>query len=424
MPPNDSDSSDDESGSFTTTNVLLGYASKEPTDDEFSQLGGYPAWLDGNGAPSAELAKCKVCNSMMTLLLQLNGDLPGGFPGHERKLYIFSCRRNACRKKEGTLRAIRGIRVSKASAGKPKKKANGTAPPEIPKLQPAAPSLGNSLFKSTFSTSASSNQNPFSISTTTSSQPTNPFAASPNSHTSPVSSLAPKPPQPPSTDLPTTFAQKARISSPPPTPAHKEPWPSPSSLPNPYPSYHLDAEYESLDPDPPTPSKTAMDTDAEGPGGNDDEKDAFESTIDRTFQKFADRLAQNPQQVLRYEFGGAPLLYSKTDAVGRTLTPPHPPPPSSSGTRIQTVSQPREGSRIPRCPNCNASRVFELQLVPQAIAELELEEEGLEGMEWGTVMLGVCEKDCAERGVGVGEVGWVEEWVGVQWEEDAKASAR
>lgn len=42
MPPNDSDSSDDESASFTTTNVLLGYASKDPTDDDFSQLGGYP----------------------------------------------------------------------------------------------------------------------------------------------------------------------------------------------------------------------------------------------------------------------------------------------------------------------------------------------------------------------------------------------
>ena len=41
MAPNDSDSSDDESGSFTTTNVMLGYASKEPTDDAFSQLGGY-----------------------------------------------------------------------------------------------------------------------------------------------------------------------------------------------------------------------------------------------------------------------------------------------------------------------------------------------------------------------------------------------
>lgn len=37
-----SDSSDDENEGYTTTNVLLGYASKEPTDDPISQLGGYP----------------------------------------------------------------------------------------------------------------------------------------------------------------------------------------------------------------------------------------------------------------------------------------------------------------------------------------------------------------------------------------------
>ena len=79
---------------------------------------------------------------------------------------------------------------------------------------------------------------------------------------------------------------------------------------------------------------------------------------------------------------------------------------------------------MPQCPNCGASRVFELQLVPQAIAELEMEEEGREGREWGTVILGVCARDCAERGVGAGDVGWVEEWVGVQWEEDAKAGKR
>lgn len=42
MPPNDSDSSEEEGGSFTTTSVVLGYASKEVTDDGFSQLGGYP----------------------------------------------------------------------------------------------------------------------------------------------------------------------------------------------------------------------------------------------------------------------------------------------------------------------------------------------------------------------------------------------
>lgn len=171
-----------------------------------------------------------------------------------------------------------------------------------------------------------------------------------------------------------------------------------------------------------------MDIDTEGTSSNsnskDDEKDAFESTLDKTFQKFADRLSQNPEQILRYEFGGSPLLYSKTDAVGRLFASP-PSPSTSDSKKIQTIrsQHPRdESSRIPRCANCGAGRVFELQLVPRAIAELEVEEEGLEGMEWGTVVFGVCGRDCAERGVGGGgEVGWVEEWAGVQWEEEEDA---
>ena len=38
----DSDSSDVGSDAYITTNVLLGYASRDPTDDDFSQLGGSP----------------------------------------------------------------------------------------------------------------------------------------------------------------------------------------------------------------------------------------------------------------------------------------------------------------------------------------------------------------------------------------------
>lgn len=41
MPYEDSESSDDDA-SYTITNVLLGYASKEPTEDPFNQLGGFP----------------------------------------------------------------------------------------------------------------------------------------------------------------------------------------------------------------------------------------------------------------------------------------------------------------------------------------------------------------------------------------------
>ncbi len=42
MSQDDSDSSEGDSSVYTITNVLLGYASKEPTNDSFSQLGGIP----------------------------------------------------------------------------------------------------------------------------------------------------------------------------------------------------------------------------------------------------------------------------------------------------------------------------------------------------------------------------------------------
>lgn len=48
-----SDSSDEENESYTTTNVLLGYASKDPTDDSISQLGGHPVSMQ-NHKPQAK----------------------------------------------------------------------------------------------------------------------------------------------------------------------------------------------------------------------------------------------------------------------------------------------------------------------------------------------------------------------------------
>lgn len=113
--------------------------------------------------------------------------------------------------------------------------------------------------------------------------------------------------------------------------------------------------------------------------------------------------------MLRYEFRGEPLLYSKTDDVGRAF------PCASSSANI--ASRNAQSNRVPVCGNCGAKRVFEFQLTPHAISELEAEEEGMEGMEWGTVVVGACDRGCVEKGVGEGNVGWVEEWVGVSWEE-------
>jgi pre-rRNA-processing protein TSR4 len=140
-------------------------------------------------------------------------------------------------------------------------------------------------------------------------------------------------------------------------------------------------------------------------GGGKEDKEVFESSMDAVFQKFADRVGQNPEQCIRYEFSGQPLLYSKGDAVGKML---------HVGGEKEKVGM---SKGFPRCGNCGGGRVFEVQLTPQAIQELECEEDGLDGMDWGTVIVGVCERDCQERGVGVGEAGYLEEWAGVQWEE-------
>ncbi|KAB2102581.1 hypothetical protein AG0111_0g9093 [Alternaria gaisen] len=433
MAPYDSDSSDG-GDDYTETNVLLGYATKDATGDAVSHIGGAPGWIDEATAPSGALAKCKVCNGYLSLLLELNGDLPDQFPGHERRLYIWTCRRKPCRRKEGSVRGIRGVRIakganSKATTAKVEKK-------EVKEEKPQ-PKIGESLFGVKNGTSASTPANPFS----------NPFSSKPNGATSanpfssggsanPFGTSSPTPAvqvsepeekkDEASTTLPETFASKVRLSSPPPSeqqpPRPYEPWPADSAFPTPFPHYHLDAEYETLDA-PSEPSIPAnvrvmdMETEESGKGGGKEDKEVFESSMDRTFQKFADRIGENSEQVLRYEYKGKPLLYSDNDAIGKLLGP-HSENGTASNAKVKTAAS-RGGAGFPRCSTCGADRVFEVQLTPHAITELEADEMSIDGMEWGTIIMAVCSKDCKPSDVQEGEVGYVEEWVGVQWEEVA-----
>jgi pre-rRNA-processing protein TSR4 len=241
----------------------------------------------------------------------------------------------------------------------------------------------------------------------------NPFSTGPkgggqtSSTGNPFAKAAPPEPEK-SKDLPQTFAEKLNLNNPqqvhgPPPPA--VPWPEASALPTPYPKLYLvDADYEILDRTPEISQNVdigTMDIESEGSGGGGKEdKEVFESEIDKTFQKFADRVGCNPEQVLRYEYSGIPLLYSKKDAVGKMF---------SEGKG--------KGGGVQKCGNCGKERVFECQLTPHAIMELERDEMGVDGMEWGTIIVGVCSGDCVQNYVKDGEVAWVEEWVGVQWED-------
>src|SRR2546423_195494 len=194
----------------------------------------------------------------MVLLLQLNGDLPSHFPDDERRLHIFSCRRKACARQPGSIRALREVRkhrsTRQAPVGSEEEKAGlGHAQEKVPRED-----LGAALFSTAPAPSSSTHTNPFSLPNTalSVSNNANPFAGA-----SPTSTLAAKPPQatidtpePPSE----TFASKLKLSS---TAAEQnstsalpaaQPWPSTSLFPPPYPHLYLDADYETLVPDQPT----------------------------------------------------------------------------------------------------------------------------------------------------------------------------
>lgn len=368
-------------------------------------------WFEAEKPPTAAFARCKVCKSHMVLILQLNAELPDRFPGHERRIYVFACRKATCRRQEGSIRALRGVRVweeevKKAAA---EKAAEEERKAEAAKPKEAGPGLGDALFGATSfgaSSSSGASANPFSAGGNPfgSSASANPFGApapQPSSSTKDEPEK-PKPTEATPSTLSKTFAETLSLNTepaaPPPAP---EPWPETSAQPKPYTTLYVsEADYETLEPTSSAVPENARLEDADAPEPSMLDREAFESTMDAAFQKFADRMAQNPDQVIRYEFAGAPLLYSKTDAVGQKLSK----------------------STMPGCPNCGGRRTFEVQLTPNAIAELEADDLSLEGMEWGTILVGVCEGDCRPRQTGDGEAGYLEEWAGVQWEELSKGN--
>ena len=148
----------------------------------------------------------------------------------------------------------------------------------------------------------------------------------------------------------------------------------------------------------------------------------------------------------RYELAGVPLPYSVSSPLTSTLFP---------GLVQACKAQKAEDedpapaayfkpppNLVPACEGCKGKRVFEVQVVPSLINILrphtltttgagdegakangkptgqsekerkeELEKiakgEVDEGMEWGSILVFSCERDC---------VGVREEWVGVEWE--------
>ncbi|CAG8658090.1 4871_t:CDS:2, partial [Scutellospora calospora] len=157
------------------------------------------------------------------------------------------------------------------------------------------------------------------------------------------------------------------------------------------------------------------------------EKSCLPKGVDKAFRKFSDRVSEWPDQCIRYEFDGQPLLYNQSDsAASLLLSSSH-----ESNKQLKVNTQ-----RLPKCPKCGSKRVFEFQLMPSLLCILPTGEYATNnsknkneiggskcgiaqfdvGMEWGTVMIFTCQNDCEIYNVNKDEVSYYEEFVLVQYE--------
>lgn len=84
--------------------------------------------------------------------------------------------------------------------------------------------------------------------------------------------------------------------------------------------------------------------------------------IDKAFSHFKKQISTNPDQIIRYDRGGKPLLIAK-----------HPKP-----------------EEIPPCQYCGGDRQFEFQIMPQMLSVLKETK-----LDWGVLLVYTCKNSCS-----------------------------
>ncbi|XP_022417309.1 programmed cell death protein 2 isoform X2 [Delphinapterus leucas] len=132
--------------------------------------------------------------------------------------------------------------------------------------------------------------------------------------------------------------------------------------------------------------KQACTQEGEAPEEELDSMAKHESREDRIFQKFKTKISFEPEQILRYGRGIAPIWISG-----------------------ENIPQEKD---IPDCP-CGAKRIFEFQVMPHLLNYLKADRLG-RSVDWGILAVFTCAESC---GLGTG---YTEEFV---WKQDITDTA-
>ncbi|CAN6637051.1 20S rRNA accumulation protein 4 [Trichomonascus vanleenenianus] len=381
----DSDFSDsEETQAVGRTSVLLGFADEQISSDEVTvsddHLGGQPVWLHPESPPDEALVKCKNCNEVMPLLVQLTANPENAY--YLRQLYVFACPKFACQRTKGSIRSLVGVLRNKDRENEledrereKERAAERKALDEKLKIE----KLGESIF----SQPSSTNTNPFASS--------NPFAsANPFDQTPASKEEKPQDQQEEEEEI-DQFAVD--------TGAHLQTLRHPQFTQ----SYYLDFEDEVLKRQKEDPLVAQAREKLLNASTETDEPDVQQqlssaaadmikmvedAANDKTFQNFCNIVSSNSDQILRYNNALSPLLFSGNDEVAKQFA----------------------NDKLPN----KAS--LELQVMPFAIEKVEGEPELGKGMEWGSIFVATAPAD-DEPSLDGNHVGYSELWVGVQWED-------
>ncbi|KDE05632.1 hypothetical protein MVLG_04003 [Microbotryum lychnidis-dioicae p1A1 Lamole] len=433
-----SDDEDDTSSTTTSTSqsfrasgigygVVLGFAdgpiastsSVELEDWKISRIGGEPTFPPLGSAPPTSSTLCPSCNRLMRLVTQIYCPLETSL--YERVVYLFGCSNKTCRGKPTSLRAWRAL--SKWVDPEEVKRKKREEENQVRKGKEVKVDLGSLIFGGAGGVGATKASNPFAPSSNSASTP---FAPAASTSTKPVHDAPPA-------NLDPTSPTEAPIF---------RTWPGHPSIA----AQYLTTSYE------PTPSTSATrqlestlsnlslgDGDAttsqhrEGKSaGGRTKKGAFSASgssrstggaegeayevqkikgVDEVFLRLQERVAREPEQVIRYEFAGEPLPFSAKSAPYQKIYQP-----SSDGIGIYS------SRRVPVCKTCKSPSAFEYQAMPNLVNILNKAprgrpnegEEEEDSFDWASVWVFTCADECVNE---QSQQAWREDVVLIEWEE-------
>ncbi|KAJ1722617.1 hypothetical protein LPJ53_002996 [Coemansia erecta] len=444
-----------------TATALLGYSDGpiEPSEDcdpLASRLGGRPLWLDSTSAvPESSTGVCGNCGGEMVMLVQAYVPLEDS--AYDRTIYVWACNRRACAAKAGAAKAVRGhllnkdyalklVKRKRAASAKSRPVANAKAASGMSAISTSRPKLdfgsvwlsGDSGSTKTASSGDKAGGSVGSLFSGTFGSGSLFGGSAPKNNESLTEDAEQR-----DDELLVERLEQLDI-----VPEHAErvDWPEDiASVPAQYLEFdseeladdvcQLDERYrDHIDQAMELATESARSREKKVGGTDEDEwaDEKYERAerpkgTDVGFERFVRTVSQNPEQVMRYQFGGEPLLYSMQDETAQKLgvskydgdsddEDDEEEEENGNGTGYQGWLHRRgyRTERLPRCEHCNGRRVYECQLMPALLSVLPLAAHAKPvvvssgqrlvgsqllqtvdlGLEFGTVLVFVCENDC------------------------------